>query len=83
MNLASMAPLGDVDPIEAEIGGHRHANQQGQDSETNKELYNLAMQSRGGQGLNHLLDIRLEESQQRRDEEGENLKSCRGERSGQ
>jgi hypothetical protein len=59
VDLTNMTALWDINPVKAEVGSHRDTNQQGQNYETNQELYNLAMQSRGGQGLNHLLHIGL------------------------
>lgn len=68
MHLAYMATLRDVDPVETQVRNNRDTDEQEEDEESNEEFDNLAMQCRGGEPLRELLDIWLEECQQRGDE---------------
>lgn len=63
VHLANMSSLGDVEPVETQIGSNRDADQENQDKESDHELDNLPVQGRRGQCLGHLLDIWFQQAQ--------------------
>lgn len=80
MDLANMSTLRNVNPVEAKIGDNGDADQQDKNGQTDKEFDDLPVKRGRGQPLSQLLDMGLEKTHQRGEEECENLEGnkCEG-----
>lgn len=58
-----MSTLRDIYPVEAQVCRQGDADEKQEDNETDKELDDLAMQGRGCQPLDNLLDIGFQQTQ--------------------
>jgi hypothetical protein len=64
-----MSTLRDIYPVEAEVRSQRDTDEKQENNEADKELDNFAVQGRGCQPLDHLLDVWFQQTQQWGDEE--------------
>ena len=63
VNLSNMSTLRDIYPVEAEVSGQGDTDEKQENNEADKELDNLAVQGRGRQPLDHLLDVWFQQTQ--------------------
>lgn len=58
-----MSTLRDIDPVEAQVRRQGDTDEKQKDNEADKELNDLAVQGRGSQPLDNLLDVWFQQTQ--------------------